>query len=37
MHAGLLDPRAAVSDVDLTPQDKSPERFLDSEIVALYW
>lgn len=38
MHAGLLDPGAAVPDVDLTPpQDKSPECFLDSEIVALYW
>lgn len=38
MRAGLLDPRAAVSDVDLTPpQEKPPERFLDSEIVALYW
>lgn len=38
MHADLLDSRAVVPDVDLAPpHDKASERFLDSEIVALYW
>jgi hypothetical protein len=36
MHADLLNPRASAPDV-APEQEKAPERFLDSEIVALYW
>ena len=36
MHADVLDPGASAPDIE-PEHRKPPDRFLDSEIVALYW